>query len=116
MRATAAANAAISRWCATAPASNATPAAAPAAVREQTGFGGNRTMDEKLIRMLVQYKDEFDRAPDNLSLGACTTLLDLYGDRLAGCGFDELTAMGILSAIFGLRDRRDPSGRSAKQV
>jgi hypothetical protein len=24
--------------------------------------------------------------------------------------------MGILSAIFGLRDRRDPSGRSAKQV
>jgi hypothetical protein len=24
--------------------------------------------------------------------------------------------MGILSAIFGLRDRRDPSGRSTKQV
>ena len=73
-------------------------------------------MDEKLIRMLIQYKDEFDRAPDNLSLGACTALLDRYVDRLAGCGFDALTAMGILSAIFGLRDRRDPSGRSTKQV
>jgi hypothetical protein len=73
-------------------------------------------MDEKLIRMLIQYKDEFDRAPDNLSLGACTTLLDLYVGRLAPCGFDEFTAMGILSAIFGLRDRRDPSARSAKQV
>src|SRR4030081_3594971 len=116
MRATAAANAATSRCCATAPASNATPAAAPAAVREQTGFGGNHTMDEKLIRMLIQYKDEFDRAPDNLSLVACTALLDLYVGRLAACGFDESTAMGILSAIFGLRDRRDPSGRSTKQV
>ena len=73
-------------------------------------------MDEKLIRMLIQYKDEFDRAPENLSLGACTTLLDLYVGRLAACGFDALTAMGILSAIFGLRDRRDPSGRSTKQV
>jgi hypothetical protein len=73
-------------------------------------------MDEKLIRMLVQYKDEFDRAPENLSLDACTALLDRYVDRLAGCGFDELTALGILSAIFGLRDRRDPSGRSTKQV
>ena len=73
-------------------------------------------MDEKLIRMLVQYKDEFDRAPDNLSLDACTALLDLYVGRLAACGFDESTAMGILSAIFGLRDRRDPSGRSTKQL
>ena len=73
-------------------------------------------MDEKLIRMLIQYKDEFDRAPDNLSLVACTALLDLYVGRLAACGFDESTAMGILSAIFGLRDRRDPSGRSTKQV
>jgi hypothetical protein len=73
-------------------------------------------MDEKLIRMLIQYKDEFDRAPDNLSLGACTTLLDRYVDRIAACGFDALTAMGILSAIFGLHDRRDPSGRSTKQV
>ena len=73
-------------------------------------------MDEKLIRMLIQYKDEFDRAPDNLSLDACTTLLELYVGRLAGCGFDEFTAMGVLSAIFGLRDRRDPSGRSTKQV
>ena len=73
-------------------------------------------MDEKLIRMLIQYKDEFDRAPDNLSLGACAALLDLYIHRLTGCGFDELTAIGILSAIFGLRDRRDPSGRPAKQL
>ena len=73
-------------------------------------------MDEKLIRMLVQYKDEFDRAPDNLSLDACTTLLELYVGRLTGCGFDEFTAMGVLSAIFGLRDRRDPSGRSTKQL
>jgi hypothetical protein len=73
-------------------------------------------MDEKLIRMLIQYKDEFDRAPDNLSLGACTALLDRYVDRLAACSFDALTAMGILSAIFGLRDRRDPAGRSTKQV
>jgi len=73
-------------------------------------------MDEKLIRMLIQYKDEFDRAPNNLSLNACTALLDLYVHRLTGCGFDELTAMGILSAIFGLRDRRDPSDRSTKQV
>jgi hypothetical protein len=81
-----------------------------------SGFGGNHTMDEKLIRMLIQYKDEFDRAPDNLSLVACTALLDLYLGRLAACGFDESTAMGILSAIFGLRDRRDPSGRSTKQV
>src|SRR5438874_11759047 len=104
MRATAAANAAISRWCATAPASNATPAAAPAAVRERTGFGGNRTMDEKLIRMLIQYKDEFDRAPANLSVGACAALLDLYIHRLGGWGFDESSAIGILSAIYGLRD------------
>src|SRR3977135_829471 len=81
-----------------------------------SGFGRNHTMDEKLIRMLIQYKDEFDRAPDNLSLVACTALLDLYFGRLAACGFDESTAMGILSAIFGLRDRRDPSGRSTKQV
>jgi hypothetical protein len=73
-------------------------------------------MDEKLIRMLVQYKDEFDRAPDNLSLGACTVLLDLYIDRLTANGFDELTALGVLSAIFGLRDRRDSSGRSTKQL
>jgi hypothetical protein len=73
-------------------------------------------MDEKLIRMLIQYKDEFDRAPDNLSLSACTALLDLYVHRLAGCGFDELTAMGILSAVFGLRDRHDTSDRSTKQL
>src|SRR5258708_13414855 len=73
-------------------------------------------MDEKLIRMLVQYKDEFDRAPDNLSLSACAALVDLYGDRLAGCGFDALPAMGILSAIFGLPDRPAPSRRSAKQM
>ena len=73
-------------------------------------------MDEKLIRMLIQYKDEFDRAPDNLSLAACTALLDRYVDRLAANGFDELTALGILSAIFGVRDRRDPSGRSTKQL
>ena len=73
-------------------------------------------MDDKLIRMLIQYKDEFDRAPENLSVGACTALLDLYVGRLAACSFDALTAMGILSAIFGLRDRRDPSGRSTKQV
>ena len=66
-------------------------------------------MDEKLIRMLIQYKDEFDRAPANLSLGACTALLDLYIGRLAGSGFDELSAIGILSAIFGLRDRRESS-------
>ncbi|MBV9016658.1 MAG: hypothetical protein JO058_13480 [Alphaproteobacteria bacterium] len=61
-------------------------------------------MDEKLIRMLIQYKDEFDRAPENLSVGACTALLDLYIHRLGGWGFDEPSAMGILSAIFGLRD------------
>ena len=75
-------------------------------------------MDEKLIRMLIQYKDEFDRAPANLSLGACTALLDLYIGRLAGSGFDELSAMGILSAIFGLRDRRESSMPSTapKQV
>jgi hypothetical protein len=72
-------------------------------------------MDEKLIRMLIQYKDEFDRAPNNLSLGACTALLDRYIDRLTANGFDELTAL-VLSAIFGLRDRRDPSGRSTKQL
>jgi len=73
-------------------------------------------MDEKLIRMLIQYKDEFDRAPENLSVGACTALLDLYVGRLAACGFDEFTAFGILSAIFGLRDRRDPTDRPTKQV
>lgn len=61
-------------------------------------------MDEKLIRMLIQYKDEFDRAPDNLSVGACAALLDLYTHRLAGWGFDEPAAMGVLSAIFGLRE------------
>ena len=61
-------------------------------------------MDEKLIRILIQYKDEFDRAPDNLSVGACAALLDLYIHRLAGWGVDEPSAMGILSAIFGLRD------------
>jgi len=75
-------------------------------------------MDEKLIRMLIQYKDEFDRAPANLSLGACTALLDLYIDRLGSSGFDELSAIGILSAIFGLRDRRESSMPSTapKQV
>ena len=75
-------------------------------------------MDEKLIRMLIQYKDEFDRAPANLSLGACTALLDLYIGRLASSGFDELSAIGILSAIFGLRDRRESSMPSTapKQV
>ena len=69
-------------------------------------------MDEKLIRMLIQYKDEFDRAPGNLSLGACTALLDLYVGRLAASGFDELSAIGILSAIFGLRDHRETLARS----
>jgi len=75
-------------------------------------------MDEKLIRMLIQYKDEFDRAPANLSLGACTALLDLYIGRLGSSGFDELSAIGILSAIFGLRDRRESSMPSTapKQV
>jgi hypothetical protein len=75
-------------------------------------------MNEKLIRMLIQYKDEFDRAPDNLSLGACTALLDLYIGRLAGCDIDEFGAIGILSAIYGLHDRRDSSGRTttAKQL
>jgi len=61
-------------------------------------------MDEKLIRMLIQYKDEFDRAPDNLSVGACGALLDLYMHRLAGWGFDEPATMGVLSAIFGIRE------------
>lgn len=61
-------------------------------------------MDEKLIRMLIQYKDEFDRAPENLSVGACAALLDLYIHRLAGWGFDESSAIGVLSAIYGLRD------------
>jgi hypothetical protein len=70
-------------------------------------------MDEKLIRMLIQYKDEFDRAPDNLSLGACTVLLDLYIDRLVGSGIDEFTAIGVLSEIYGVRDRPDSPGRSA---
>ena len=73
-------------------------------------------MNEKLIRMLIQYKDEFDRAPDNLSLGACTALLDLYIDRLAGCDIDEFSAIGILSAIYGLHDRRDSSRHSTKQL
>jgi hypothetical protein len=75
-------------------------------------------MDEKLIRMLIQYKDEFDRAPANLSLGACTALVDLYIGRLAAGGFDELSAIGILSAIFGLRDRRESAMPSTapKQV
>jgi hypothetical protein len=75
-------------------------------------------MDEKLIRMLIQYKDEFDRAPANLSVGACTALVDLYIGRLAASGFDELSGIGILSAIFGLRDRGEASIASTapKQV
>jgi hypothetical protein len=73
-------------------------------------------MNEKLIRMLIQYKDEFDRAPNNLSLGACTALLDLYIGRLTGCDIDEFGAIGILSAIYGLHDRRDPSRHSTKQL
>jgi hypothetical protein len=37
---------------------------------------------------------------------------------LAASGFDELSAIGILSAIFGLRDRRESSMPSTapKQV
>ena len=75
-------------------------------------------MDEKLIRMLIQYKDEFDRAPSNLSVGACAALLDLYIHRLGGWGFDESSAIGILSAIFGLRDRREAAipSTAPKQV
>jgi hypothetical protein len=67
-------------------------------------------MDEKLIRMLIQYKDEFDRAPENLSVGACAALLDLYIHRLAGWGFDESSAIGVLSAIYGLRDSSESPG------
>ena len=66
-------------------------------------------MDEKLIRMLIEYKDEFERAPDNLSVGACAALLDLCIRRLAGWGFDEPGAIGILSAIFSLREAASPA-------
>jgi hypothetical protein len=75
-------------------------------------------MNDKLLGMLIEYKDEFDRAPDNLSLGACTALVALYIHRLVGCGIDEPTAIGVLSEIYGLRDRRDSPGSAmtAKQL
>ena len=47
---------------------------------------------------------------------ACVLVCGRVEDLPRAAGFDELTAIGILSAIFGLRDRRDASGRSAKQI